>query len=189
MKTCEVWILLRRKHEHSSTRSRTRERARARHEHSPTLEHEHESTGARAREHWSTSTGLRGALEHEHEVHWSTSTRCTRAQARGALEHEHSSTSTRWPGNQCEPSGKRHAKLDRLFFKTMWVCVRLDGSMCSECLPVVASFRDSVPPEHGPRTSAGAHTCAVVYGRAPCVPRSREHENRAAAGREKNAYA
>ena len=29
-------------------------------------------------------------------------------------------------------------------------------------------------------------TCAPVSGRAPCVPRSREHEKRPAAGREKN---
>ena len=36
-----------------------------------------------------------------------------------------------------------------------------------------------------PRTSARAHTCALVFGRAPCVPRSREHEKRHAAGREK----
>ena len=50
----------------------------------------------------------------------------------------------------------------------------LDGSTCSECLRVVTC--DFEPPEHVPRTSARAHTCAVVFGRPPCVPRSREHE-------------
>ena len=43
------------------------------------------------------------------------------------------------------------------------------------------------PPDHVPRTSARAHTCAVVFRRAPCVPRSREHDERPAAGRGKNA--
>ena len=46
---------------------------------------------------------------------------------------------------------------------------------------------DFEPPEHVPRTSARAHTCAVVFRRAPRVPRSREHEKRPAAGREKKA--
>ena len=61
----------------------------------------------------------------------------------------------------------------------------LDGSTCSESLPVgTCHFQ---PPKHVPRTSARAQTCAVVSGRAPCVPRSREHEKIPAAGREKNA--
>ena len=50
-------------------------------------------------------------------------------------------------------------------------------------LPVVTC--DFEPPEHAPRTSAGAHTCAVVFGWAPGVW-SREHEKRPAARREKN---
>ena len=50
----------------------------------------------------------------------------------------------------------------------------VDGSTCSECFPMVAS--DSEPPEHVLRTSARSHTCAVVLGRAPCVPRGREHD-------------
>ena len=50
----------------------------------------------------------------------------------------------------------------------------LDGPTCSECLPVITY--DFEAPEHVPRTSARAHTCAVVFGRAPCVPRSREHD-------------
>ena len=61
----------------------------------------------------------------------------------------------------------------------------LGGSTCSERLPVVTG--DVEPPEHVPRTSARAHTCTVVFGRAPCVPPSREHEKRPAVGREKNA--
>ena len=31
-------------------------------------------------------------------------------------------------------------------------------------------------PENAPRSLPGTQTCAVVYRRAPCVPRSREHE-------------
>ena len=63
----------------------------------------------------------------------------------------------------------------------------LDGSTLLECLPVVSC--DFEPPEHLPRTSARAHTCAVVFGQAPSVPRSREREKGPAAGREKNADA
>ena len=66
-----------------------------------------------------------------------------------------------------------------------WVCVRLDGCTCSECLPVMTC--EFEPPERAPRTSTRAHTCAVVFGRAPCVPRSQEHEKRIAARREINA--
>ena len=66
-----------------------------------------------------------------------------------------------------------------------WVCMGLDGSTCSESLPVGTCHFE--PPDHVPRTSARIRTCAVVSGRAPCVPRSREHEKRPATGREKNA--
>ena len=52
----------------------------------------------------------------------------------------------------------------------------LDGSACSGCLPVVTC--DFNPPDHVPRTSPWAQTCAAVFGRAPCVPRSRKHEQR-----------
>ena len=72
-----------------------------------------------------------------------------------------------------------------IFLPCTWVCMGLDGSTCSESLPLGTC--DFGPPEHVPRTSARAHTCAVVFRRAPCVPRSREHEKRPAAGREKNA--
>ena len=71
------------------------------------------------------------------------------------------------------------------FLTCTWVCMGLCGSTCSECLPVVTC--DFEPAEHVPRTSTSAQTCAVVFGRVPCVPRSREHEKRPAAGREKNA--
>ena len=59
----------------------------------------------------------------------------------------------------------------------------LDGSTCSECLPVATC--DFELPEHVPRASVRAHTCAVVFGWAACAPRSREHEKRPAAGTEK----
>ena len=63
----------------------------------------------------------------------------------------------------------------------------LNGSTCSAYLPVVTC--DFEPPEHVPRTSTRAHTCAVGFGRAPCVSRSREHEKRPAAGRKKGRCA
>ena len=64
-----------------------------------------------------------------------------------------------------------------------WVFRGLDGSTCSESL--LERTCDFEPPEHVPRTSARAHTCGVVFGRAPCVPQRREHEKRLAAGRGK----
>ena len=64
-----------------------------------------------------------------------------------------------------------------------WVCMGLDDPTCSECLPVWTC--DHEPPEHVPRMSARAHTCTLVFRRASCVPRTREHEKRPAAGREK----
>ena len=65
------------------------------------------------------------------------------------------------------------------------VCRGLDALTCSECLLVGTC--DFEPPELVPRTSARAHTCALVFGRAPCVPQNREHEKRPMAEREKNA--
>ena len=62
-----------------------------------------------------------------------------------------------------------------IFLTCVWVCMGLGSSTCSECLPVITC--DFEPPEHVPRTSAKAHTCAAVFGRAPCVPRSREHKD------------
>ena len=75
------------------------------------------------------------------------------------------------------------------------VYMGLDGSTCSEPLPERAcSFE---PLEHVPRTSVRAQharTTDVGQGsilrkgsrRAPCVPRSRQHEDRPAAGKENN---
>ena len=62
----------------------------------------------------------------------------------------------------------------RTFLTCAWVSMGLNGSTCSECLPVVTCKFE--PPEHVPRTTARAHTCAVMFGRAPFVLRSREHE-------------
>ena len=39
-----------------------------------------------------------------------------------------------------------------------------------------AGSRDFESPDHTPRSPAGAQPCAVVYTRAPCVPRSRERD-------------
>ena len=110
---------------------------RARHE----LKHSSASTGTRAR------TNTR-ALEHEHQS--------TRARARCALDHEHgrSSTSTRWPGNQCEPLGERHAKPVRLFFNHVglhapgWLYVF--GMPPRGYLPVFATLNPQSTC-HGPR--------------------------------------
>ena len=141
MKTCEVWIVLHRKHEHestsmsSNTNTSTSRRAV---EHSPTLEHS--STRARAR----------GALEHE---------------------HEHSSPSTRWSGNQCEPSGEGHAKDVGYFFDHVglhasgWLCV-LGMPPCGY-LPVFAT----VNPQstcHGPRP--GPTLAPSCTGGLPACP-------------------
>ena len=47
----------------------------------------------------------------------------------------------------------------------VWVCMGLDGSTCSECLPErTCHFQ---PPEHVPRTSAGAQTYVWGPGRLP----------------------
>ena len=63
-----------------------------------------------------------------------------------------------------------------MFSTWTWVCMGLVGFRCLECLPVVTC--DFEPPEHGLRTSARAYACAVVIGRAPCMPRSPEREKR-----------
>ena len=49
---------------------------------------------------------------------------------------------------------------------------------------LLARFSNFERPEHAPRSPAWTHTCAVVYGRCPCVPRNRERENRPVTGRE-----
>ena len=41
----------------------------------------------------------------------------------------------------------------------------LDGSTCSECFPEQTFHFE--PPEHMPRTSAGAHTCVLGPSRLP----------------------
>ena len=49
-----------------------------------------------------------------------------------------------------------------ILFTCAWVCMHLDGSTCSECLPErTCHFQ---PPEHVPRTSAGAQTCVLGPG-------------------------
>ena len=92
-------------------------------------------------------------------------------------------------GNQCEPSAEfRTTCVTRwtFFLTCTWVCMGLDGTTvrarnASSCL--LANFRDFEPREHVRRTLARDHTCAVVFGRAPCVPRSREQEKRPASRR------
>ena len=152
-------------------------------EHSPTLghsstsmrarDHEYEHTCTRALQHSSTSTSTR-ALEHEHS---STSTN-TRARAR---EHEHEVTR--------QSVRARHANLSDIFQPCTWYAVlHVPGSLYVLGMPphgYLSMFRNFQPPEHVLRTSARAHTGVVVNGWIPCVPRSREHEERPATARER----
>ena len=63
-----------------------------------------------------------------------------------------------------------------------WAWLALAGR---KAIPrLLARFRDFERPEHAPRSPAGTQTCAVVYRRPPCVPRSRDREKRPTAGRE-----
>ena len=52
----------------------------------------------------------------------------------------------------------------------------LDGSACLKRLPVGTCNFES--PDHVSRFSARAYPCAVVFGRAPSVPRSLEHRKK-----------
>ena len=97
-------------------------------------------------------------------------------------ENTFPSPSNVWWHRRHSRSQRSHGPSD-IFYNCTWVCMGLDGSTRSECLPVVTC--DFEPPEHVPRTSARVHTGAVVFGRAPSVPRSREHEKRPAGGGEK----
>ena len=144
------------RHEHDHEKS-TRARARARR--APT--HQHSSTNTRA-------------LEHEHD------TSTTRARAR----EEHSSTRVRARGGQAISasyqselsSAERHSSdhvglyaHDRFCMAAARRCqVVLSRNVSIWVLAKVRRFKD---PEHAPRTSAEARTCAVVYTRVPCVPR------------------
>ena len=74
-------------------------------------------------------------------------------------------------------------ELSDILLPRTWVCRGLDDPTCSECLP--AGMCNFEPPEHVPWMTARARTCALVFRRAPCVPRSREHEKRPTVGRDK----
>ena len=63
--------------------------------------------------------------------------------------------------------------------------VLLGSSSAESTSLLLAGFRDFERPEHASRSAPGTQTCAVVYRRAPCVPRSREREKRPSAVREK----
>ena len=60
-----------------------------------------------------------------------------------------------------------------------------DDSSESDHPWLLARFCDFERPEHAPWSPGGTHTCAVVYRRAPCVPRGQEREKRPATGKEK----
>ena len=74
----------------------------------------------------------------------------------------------------------------------VWVCMGLDGSMCSECLPDRMCHFE--PPEHVPRTLAGAQTCVwgpgglpVCHGAENTGKDSRPEEKKMPKG-EKNTF-
>lgn len=62
-------------------------------------------------------------------------------------------------------------------------CFALAGRNTSPC--ILAKIRNFKGPEYALRTLAGAHICAAVYRRPPCLPRSRKRERRLAARTEK----
>ena len=58
-----------------------------------------------------------------------------------------------------------------------------------EAIPwLLARFSDFERSAHAPWSPAGTHTYTVVYRRDPCVPHSREHDGRPAAGKTKVLY-
>ena len=64
----------------------------------------------------------------------------------------------------------------------LFSCLVVAGQNASPLL--LARFREYGRPKHAPRSPAGTHTCAVVYTRAACVPRTQEGEKPPAAGIE-----
>ena len=109
------------------------------------------------------------------------SQRCTRARARGGQAIS---------ASRQQNSGRHEQPVGHCFQPVRgfaWACMAQRARNTSPWL--LANFRDFETPDHVPRISARAPTCAVVFRRAPCVPRSREHEERPAAGRAKNADA
>ena len=104
--------------------------------------------------------------------------RCTRARARGGQAISASR----------QQNSERHVQPVGHFLKPLrGFALALMALRARNAPPwLLANFRGFEPPEHVPRTSARAHTCAVVFGRTPCVPWSRWYEKRPAAGGEKN---
>ena len=140
------------------------------------LEHEHESSRARARERMRAR-----AREYE-------STR-TSTRARSPLEYENEHESTRHEATRQSVRAVRMTACEtcRTFFHPCgfacaWVALR-DRNASPWLL---ASFSGFEPPEHVPRTSARAHSCAVVYGRLLRAPEPRAQEK--TRGRKRNKY-
>ena len=62
------------------------------------------------------------------------------------------------------------------------------GSSSAENNPVIICQISRLErPEHAPRSPPGPQTCAVVYRRAPCVPRIRERQKRPTGAGEEHA--
>ena len=148
------------------TRRKTSSRAKARRMSSTSLEHDH-----RVQPSTNTSTTARPRA-HEHEHEW------CRARA-GALENEHD------VGRQPMRAAVSRSLNDKRGLAWAWTALHAQNA--SPWL--FANFRDLKRPQHVPRASARAHTWAMVFGWAPGVPRSTEHDKRPRPEEEKIRWA
>ena len=81
--------------------------------------------------------------------------------------------------------GKKAFEKRKTFFGFTWAWLALAGR---KAIPrLLTRFRDFKRAKHTPRSPAGTHTCAVVYRRPPCVPCTREREERPTGAKENRA--
>ena len=174
------------KHEHDTSAARTRSR-----EHSSITSNralEYSSTRARARralEHQRSGTTNTRALEHSPTLEYSNTGTSTRTLGHA---HEHSNMSTR--GGRTSSARRQHNSdkhvhpVGRSFHLYVglhapgWLYVL--GMPPRTDVPLLTPRARATDLGQGPNLRMGS-------GRASCVPRSREHEERSAAGRAKNA--
>ena len=89
---------------------------------------------------------------------------------------------------RCCGTSKTAAERGKKKKNFLGVCMCLVVLAGRKAIPrFLARFRDFERPDHAPRSPIGTHTCAVVYGRPPCVPRSREREKSPTGAGEKRA--
>ena len=111
---------------------------------------------------------------------------CTSAKTR-TLEHEHKHEVARQSVRAVSRTAYAKPACGTFLQPCEFACAWMALSARNASPWLLASYRDFEPPEHGPLTSARAHTCTAVFTRASCVQcnRSREHEKRIAGGRAK----